>query len=74
MGAAVVEKFGKINILVNYAGSGLLGAVEESSDATVRALYDTNVFGLGLAFLDPASAVCTRTGRRPPRSASPSSE
>ncbi len=44
--AAAVERFGTIDVLVNNAGRGLLGAVEESSDATVRALYDTNVFGL----------------------------
>ena len=33
-------------MLVNNAGFGLLGAVEESSDADVRHMYDTNVFGL----------------------------
>jgi len=43
---AVVEKFGRIDVLVNNAGFGLLGAIEESSDADVRRMYDTNVFGL----------------------------
>lgn len=43
---AAVEAFGSIDVLVNNAGRGLLGAVEESSDAAVRAIYDTNVFGL----------------------------
>ena len=33
-------------MLVNNAGFGLLGAVEESSNADVRRMYDTNVFGL----------------------------
>ena len=44
--AAAIEKFGRIDVLVNNAGFGLLAAVEESSDADVRRMYDTNVFGL----------------------------
>ncbi|HEY0495959.1 MAG TPA: oxidoreductase [Kutzneria sp.] len=43
---AAVERFGGIDVLVNNAGRGLLGAVEEASDAEVRAVYDINVFGL----------------------------
>jgi NAD(P)-dependent dehydrogenase (short-subunit alcohol dehydrogenase family) len=43
---AAFEKFGRIDVLINNAGYGLLGAVEESSDADVRRMYDTNVFGL----------------------------
>ncbi|MFF7882516.1 oxidoreductase [Streptomyces sp. NPDC020794] len=42
---AATERFGRIDVLVNNAGSGLLAAVEESDDAAVRALYETNVFG-----------------------------
>jgi NAD(P)-dependent dehydrogenase (short-subunit alcohol dehydrogenase family) len=43
---AAIEKFGRIDVLVNNAGFGLLGAVEESTDKDVRRMYDTNVFGL----------------------------
>ena len=38
--------FGRIDVLVNNAGYGLLGAVEEATAEEVRRLYDTNVFGL----------------------------
>jgi NAD(P)-dependent dehydrogenase (short-subunit alcohol dehydrogenase family) len=40
-----ISAFGRIDVLVNNAGRGLLGAVEEAGDSAVRALYDTNVFG-----------------------------
>ena len=41
-----VARFGRIDVLVNNAGYGLLGAVEEASAAEIEALYRTNVFGL----------------------------
>lgn len=44
--AAAVERFGRIDVLLNNAGYGLLGAVEEATGAEVEALYRTNVFGL----------------------------
>ncbi|MEU6750334.1 oxidoreductase, partial [Spirillospora sp. NPDC046719] len=40
------DAFGRIDVLVNNAGYGYLAAVEEGEDAEVRALFDTNVFGL----------------------------
>jgi NAD(P)-dependent dehydrogenase (short-subunit alcohol dehydrogenase family) len=42
---AAVQRFGRIDVLVNNAGRGLLGAVEEVSDSAARAVFDTNVFG-----------------------------
>ena len=43
---AAVKKFGRIDVLVNNAGFGLLGAVEEASDAETQRVFGTNVFGL----------------------------
>ncbi|MGW3243898.1 oxidoreductase [Streptomyces sp. NPDC001070] len=40
------ERFGRIDVLVNNAGHGLLSAVEEADAASVRAVYETNVFGV----------------------------
>jgi len=43
---AAVDRFGRIDVLVNNAGYGLLAAIEEGSAAEVEAMYATNVFGL----------------------------
>jgi NAD(P)-dependent dehydrogenase (short-subunit alcohol dehydrogenase family) len=40
------EHFGRIDALVNNAGYGYLAAIEEGEDDAVRALFETNVFGL----------------------------
>lgn len=43
---AVQAKWGRIDVLVNNASNGVFGALEEITDAQLRAQYDTNVFGL----------------------------
>jgi NAD(P)-dependent dehydrogenase (short-subunit alcohol dehydrogenase family) len=42
----VLARAGRIDLLVNNAGIGLLGGAEESSTAQAQALYDVNVFGV----------------------------
>src|ERR1700752_3604073 len=47
--AAVAEAeklFGRIDVLVNNAGYGYLASVEEGEEVEVRAMFDTNFFGL----------------------------
>lgn len=42
---AAVERFGRLDLVINNAGYGVVGAVEETPDAELRALLDTNFFG-----------------------------
>lgn len=42
----VIERFGRIDVLVNNAGVGAVGAGEESSIDQAKEVFDVNVFGL----------------------------
>lgn len=41
----VLEQAGRIDILINNAGTSLVGPVEATSDAEAQALFDANLFG-----------------------------
>lgn len=43
--AKCVDHFGQLDIVVNNAGFGLIGTLEELSDTEVRNNFDVNVFG-----------------------------
>src|SRR5436309_6795255 len=42
----VIDRFGRIDVLVNNAGIGSAGAAEENSVAQAQSVFDVNVFGL----------------------------
>ncbi|WP_439595676.1 oxidoreductase [Falsiroseomonas sp.] len=43
--AAAMARFGRIDVLVNNAGYGIVGAIEETPDHELRAQMETNFFG-----------------------------
>ena len=47
--ARTVERFGRVDSLVNSAGAGSLGPVTETTDAMIQSLLDTNVRGALIA-------------------------
>jgi NAD(P)-dependent dehydrogenase (short-subunit alcohol dehydrogenase family) len=44
--SSVLARTGRIDVLVNNAGVGLLGGAEKSSISQVQALFDVNLFGV----------------------------
>ncbi len=42
----ILDKFGKIDVVVNNAGYGIMGSIEEVSDEEVRRQFEVNVFGV----------------------------
>jgi NAD(P)-dependent dehydrogenase (short-subunit alcohol dehydrogenase family) len=42
----IVEQEGRIDVVINNAGLGMLGAVESVTNHEVKELFDTNVFGV----------------------------
>ncbi len=44
-GDIIGEKFGKIDVLVNNAGYGTIGPIEETSDEEIVRQFDVNVYG-----------------------------
>ena len=44
--AAAEQAFGGLDVVVNNAGYGYVGAVEEGEDAEIRRMFETNFFGV----------------------------
>jgi NAD(P)-dependent dehydrogenase (short-subunit alcohol dehydrogenase family) len=59
---AGVKRFGGIDVIINNAGFGIVGAVEETPESELRALMETNFFG-AMAVIRAALPVLRSQGR-----------
>lgn len=59
---AGVKRFGGIDVIINNAGFGIVGAVEETPESELRALMETNFFG-AVAVIRAAIPVLRSQGR-----------
>jgi NAD(P)-dependent dehydrogenase (short-subunit alcohol dehydrogenase family) len=60
--ARVLERHGRIDVLVNNAGVGVVGLLHELSARDVERVYTTNV----TAYADLTRSSCRRCSRRAP--------
>ena len=60
--AEAERAFGRIDVLVNNAGYGYLSAIEEGEDDEIRAMFETNVFGLAALTRAVLPGMRTRRG------------
>ena len=44
--ASILEKEGKIDVVVNNAGYAIMGPIEDSTDEDAKKVFETNVFGV----------------------------
>lgn len=42
----IQKKYGRLDVLINNAGYGIAGPIEETPLSAVKQLYDVNVFGM----------------------------
>jgi NAD(P)-dependent dehydrogenase (short-subunit alcohol dehydrogenase family) len=59
---AAITRFGGIDVVINNAGFGIVGAVEETPDSELRALMETNFFG-AVAVIRAALPILRSQGR-----------